>query len=121
MIESSDLHLMQEDGSLPTMLAAGSAPGESGVSVLKVRFRGSAHFSATPRQHLIWFHMSSQIRFDCRIGDRTLRHEPMSGALVVCPAGIDSAAHAKESLDAILVAVEPGRFAFAAAEGLALG
>jgi AraC family transcriptional regulator len=120
MIASSDFQLMQEDGGLPTTLAAGSAPGESGVSILKVRFQGGAHYSATPRQHLVWFHMSSQARFDCRIGDRTLRHEPMSGALAICPAGVDSAAHAGQSIDAMVVAVDPRRFALAAAEGAAL-
>ena len=38
MLETSKLYLAQEDGGLATTLAAGSAPGESGVSVLSVRF-----------------------------------------------------------------------------------
>jgi hypothetical protein len=33
MLGIDEGHLAQEDGSLPTTLAAGSAPGESGVSV----------------------------------------------------------------------------------------
>ena len=41
----------QEDGGLPTTFPAGSAPGESGVSVLKVRFHGGMHFTAAPRRH----------------------------------------------------------------------
>jgi AraC family transcriptional regulator len=120
MIASSDLQLMQEDGAAPITLAAGRAPGESGVSVLQVSFRGSADYSATPRQHLVWFHISSQVQFDCRIGNRTLRHELTSGAMAVCPAGIESTAHAEQSADAILVAIEAGRFALAAAEAQAL-
>ena len=34
----------QKDGSPPTILASGCAPGESGVSVVSLRFQGSAHF-----------------------------------------------------------------------------
>jgi AraC family transcriptional regulator len=121
MIGSSKLHLMQEDGGLPTTLAIGSAEGESGVSVLEVKFQGSAHYSATPQQHLVWFQLSPQVRFDCRIGGRTLRHSPSSGALSVCPAGIDSAADAGGSVDVLIVAIDPARLTFAAAEDTALG
>ena len=120
MMANNDLYLMQKDGAAPATLVGGGAPGESGVSVLKLRFQGSAHFSATPRQHLVWFHMSSPVQFDCRIGGRTLRHEPMTGAMTICPAGIDSAADAQKSVDAIVIAVEPNRFALAAAEEQAL-
>ena len=35
--------MAQQDGGAPTTLAAGSAPGESGVSVLTVRFDGGMH------------------------------------------------------------------------------
>jgi AraC family transcriptional regulator len=108
--------LAQQDGGRPTTLASGSAPGESGVSILSVRFRGGAHFSATPRHHLIWFQMSPQARFDCRIAGRVLRHEPPTGSLAICPAGIDCAADAEGSVDAIVVAIHPGRLARAAAE-----
>ena len=47
MTGNGELYLAQEDGGLPTTLAAGSARGESGVSVHSMRFRGGAHFSAT--------------------------------------------------------------------------
>ena len=120
MTAIGELTLAQEDGGLPTTLAAGSAPGESGVCILSVRFRGGAHFSATPRQHLIWFQMSSQVRFQCRIGGRALRHEPPAGSLAICPAGVDCAADAEASVDAVLVAIHPGHLALAAAEELAL-
>jgi AraC family transcriptional regulator len=50
----------------------------------------------------------------------TLRHEPPSGALAVCPAGIDSAADAEGSVDAILVGIEPASLTLAAAERSAL-
>ena len=120
MIGIGELYLVQEDGGLPTTLAAGSAPGESGVSVFSLRFRGGAHFSATPRQHLVWFHMSSQVRFECRIADRALGHEVPAGSLAICPAGIDSAADAEESVDATVVAINPGQLALTAAEESAL-
>jgi AraC family transcriptional regulator len=112
--------LTQQDGGLPTTLAAGRAPGESGVSVLGLRFRGSVHFSATSRQHLVWFQTSPRVRFECRIADQALRHEPPTGSLAICPAGADCAADAEGSVDAILVAVHPGQLALAAAEASAL-
>src|ERR1700732_5348175 len=43
-----------------------------------------------------------------------------AGSLAICPAGIDSAADAEESVDALLIAIDPGQLALAAAEGSAL-
>jgi AraC family transcriptional regulator len=40
--------------------------------------------------------------------------------LAICPAGIDCAADAMESVDAVIVAVDPGHIAVAAAEDSAL-
>lgn len=113
--ELNNIYLAQEDGSLPTTVAEGSAPGESGVSILSIRFRGGAHFNATPKQHLVWLSMS-HARFDCRIGGRSLTHEAPAGSLAICPAGIDAAADAEENLDTILLAINPGHLALAAAE-----
>jgi AraC family transcriptional regulator len=116
--DASELCVAQEDGGLPTALLAGSAPGESGVSVLSARFQGGMHFSATPRKHHVFFQLSGQAR--CRISDRTLSHEPQTGALAICPTGADYCAEANASVEAILVAIDPGKLALAAAEGAAL-
>ena len=43
MVEIGKVRMAQQDGGPPTTLAAGSAPGESGVSVLSVRFDGGMH------------------------------------------------------------------------------
>jgi AraC family transcriptional regulator len=116
-MEIGELCLAQADGGLPTTLAAGNAPGESGVSVLNVRFRGGFHLTATLRRHLICFQtMSRRLRFECRMADRRLSHAPPAGSLAICPTGIDCAGDAEGSVDAILVAVDPGRLALAAAE-----
>jgi AraC family transcriptional regulator len=116
------LSLAQEDGSLPTTLAAGSAPGESGVTVFSMRFQGSAHISTTPRQHLIWFRMSAQVPVESRMAGRALRHRGApTGMLAIWPAGINVVAEAGGSVDALLVAIDPGMLAFAAAEESALG
>lgn len=114
------LSLAQADGRPPATLVAGSAAGESGVTVVSMRFRGGAHFSATPYQHLVWFQTSPEAHFDCRIAGRALRHVPRAGSLTICPAGAESSADAKGSVDAVVVAVDPGRFALAAAESSAL-
>src|SRR5262249_51988562 len=111
-----DLQLAQEDGGLPTTLVAGAAPGESGVSILSVRVRGSAHLSGTLGQHFICFQLSPRIRFECRIAGRTVRHAPSAGSLAICPAGIDWVADGDASVDGLLVAIEPGGLADAAAE-----
>jgi AraC family transcriptional regulator len=120
MIDIGKLRLAQADGGLPTMEAHGSAPGESGVSIVNVRFRDGAHFSATPQQHLIWFQTSPPVRFDCRIAGRTLQHEARADQLTICPAGIDCAADSDASSSAILVAIDPRHLALAAAEESAL-
>jgi AraC family transcriptional regulator len=121
MLDIGELNLAQADGGPPTTLAAGSAPGESGVAVLGIRFRGGAHFSATPRQHLVCFQMSPRARLDCRTADRTLRHVATAGSLAIYPAGVDCAADVDGSVEALLVAVHPGRFALVAAEESAAG
>jgi hypothetical protein len=37
-MEFGELHMVQENGGLPTTLAAGRPPGESGVSIFRARF-----------------------------------------------------------------------------------
>jgi AraC family transcriptional regulator len=118
--ETSELCFAQDDGGLPTTLGSGSAPGESGVFVLNARFQGGMHFSAKPRRHHIFFQVSEQAHFECRIADRTLSHEPQAGSLAICPTGADYFADSSASVEAIVVAIDPGRLALAAAEGSAL-
>jgi hypothetical protein len=43
MMEIGTVRMAQQDGGALTTLAAGNAPGESGVSVLSVRFDGGMH------------------------------------------------------------------------------
>lgn len=118
--EVSELCLAQGDGSLPTRIAAGSAPGESGVFVLGARFKDGMHISATPRRHHVCFQLVQHPYFECRIAEHSLSHRPPAGSLAIIPAGADCAADAEVSVDAILVAIDPGLFALAAAEESAL-
>ncbi len=120
MTEFGAFHLAQKNGDAPATLITGSAPGESGVSVQRLQFRGGAYFSSTKRQHVICFHLSEHARFHCRIAGRALLHEVSEGGLAICPAGIDSSAETATSIDTLLVAIEPRRFALAAAEESAL-
>jgi hypothetical protein len=98
-LEIGEVSLAQADGASPTTLADGSAPGESGVFVMSVRFQGGLHVSGTPRSHHVCFHMSAQARFDCRIGDRTLSYSRPAGSLAICLAGSDCVADADESVE----------------------
>jgi AraC family transcriptional regulator len=113
-METGEYYLTQEDGSFPTILASGSARGESGVSVLSLRFLQGLHFRATTQQHLVWF--QSPVQIECRMADRTLWHEAPAGSLAICPAGMDCAADAGQNVDAIIVAINPAKLALAAAE-----
>lgn len=120
MTETGELRLAQDDGGPPTTLGAGTAPGESGVSVISVRFRGGAHLSGTLRQHFICFQLSPRVQFECRIAGRAFRHHPMPGSIAICPAGVDWVADGDGSVDGLLVAVDPAQLAVAAAEESAL-
>jgi AraC family transcriptional regulator len=118
MLTADELRLAQEDGRPPTTLAAGSAPGESGVCVLGVRFQGGAHVDMKTGQHLVCF--VSQVHIECRMAGRAPAEHAPTGSLAICPAGIDATADAGESVYAIIVAIDPGRLALAAAEDSAL-
>src|SRR6516162_6158842 len=117
--EISELRLAQADGGLPTVVAAGSAPGESGVFVFSARFHGGGHVSATPRLHHICFHLTPSAHIDSRIAGQALSHKPSRGSLAICPAGADYAADGQGSTEAIIVAIDPSQFALAAAESSA--
>ena len=110
-----DVASAQKDGAPPTILASGQAPGESGVSVVQLRYQGGVHFRASLRQHVITF--VSRSRIHCKLGDRALCHEAHDGSVAVLPAGLDASADADQDIDSIIVAVRPDKFTLAAAEG----
>ena len=108
----------QKDGAPPTILVSGRAPGESGISVVSLRFKGSAQFRAYLRHHLVAF--VSKTRIKCRAAGRALHHNAHEGSLAICPAGLDTSAEAGQDLNVLFVAVRPDKFALAAAEHGAL-
>jgi AraC family transcriptional regulator len=114
VMRTEEYYLAQEDGGFPTVLASGSARGESGVSILSLRFLQGLHFRATTQQHLVWF--QSPMHVECRMADQMLSHEAPAGSLAICPAGVDCAADAEENVDAVIVAIDPSKLALAAAE-----
>jgi AraC family transcriptional regulator len=120
VMKFGEIRWAQKDGGPPATLLAGSAPGESGVSVLRMQFLRGAHFSATTRQHMIYFQISPHLRLECRMAGRRIHQETSAGALAICPAGIDCSAETDASADLLLVAIKPGQLALAAAEDSAL-
>src|SRR5262245_17419664 len=118
MVSIGKLSLAQKDGCPPAMMG-GSAPGESGVSVFKLQFRDGLYFSATPHQHLIWFQLT-EVHIECRRSGRIIEQDVPAGSLAICPAGPDCGAEADDSVDALLVTIEPGRFSVAAADDASL-
>src|SRR5260221_14776948 len=95
MTGTGDLYLAQEDGGLPTTLAGGSAPGESGVSVLSMRFQGGAHLSATMRQHIVCFQMAHQLPFECRMAGAAPQSKPPPAPLPGVFPAINTPAYAQ--------------------------
>jgi AraC family transcriptional regulator len=114
---TDEYYLRQEDGCPPALLAGGSAPGESGVAVVSLRFLQGLHFKGTLDQHLIWF--QSPMHVECRMADRILCHDAPGGSLAICPAGIDCAADAAQSVDTVIVSVDPAKLMLVAAEDFA--
>jgi AraC family transcriptional regulator len=109
-----DISSIQADGAAPSVLVAGGAAGESGVRVAKVKYCGGAHFTGSLRQHVISF--ESRGRIDCRIAGKALSHEAPENSLAVLPAGVDAACDRSVDATSLLICVEPGRLALAAAE-----
>lgn len=120
MTKFGEIRWAQKDGGPPATLIAGGAPGESGVSVLRMQFLRGAHFSATMRQHMVCFQISPHLRLECRMAGRKIHHETSAGALAICPAGIDCSAETDASADLLVIAIKPGQLALAAAEDSAL-
>jgi len=116
MTRVGEVYAAQADGGLPTTLVAGSAPGETGVSVLGVPYDGGMHFQAAPRWHCICFQMSP-VRVEPRMVGGVVRHEPPVGSLAISPAKFDCAADADDTVETLLVAIDPAWFALAATEG----
>jgi AraC family transcriptional regulator len=110
--------LAQRGGGLPTTLAVGGAPGESGVRVLSQWFENGLHASGTPQHHHICFQMST-LRIERRLAGRALRHVAPEGGLAICPAGANFAADAEETGALLLVAVDPAQLRLAAVENSA--
>ncbi|HEX3442096.1 MAG TPA: AraC family transcriptional regulator, partial [Pseudolabrys sp.] len=60
---------------------------------------------------------TSQVRGELRMAGQVVRYEPPAGSLIIHPAGLDWAADADESVDALTVVIDPAWLALAAAEG----
>jgi AraC family transcriptional regulator len=107
--------LAQKDGAPPARSTAGPAPGDSGISIVRLSFRDGAQVETMAGEHLVWFQMSSSVRLECRMSGRVLRQEAPAGSLAIAPAGADARARADESMEALLVTIRPGELAVAAA------
>ena len=108
----------QEDGAPPIILAAGAAPGESGVSVVSMRYARGAHFAATFRQHVISFVSAGPI--NCRFAGTKFLHKAQEGSLAISPAGVDCTADTEHDFNSLLIVIRPRQLSLAAAEATAL-
>jgi AraC family transcriptional regulator len=108
--------LKQQDGSPPTPLIDGKSPGVHGVTLLTSRFAGGAHFAGTGSDHLLCFHLTDPIRFQCRIGDRRLDHIAPTCTLAVCPAEAECSADTQGGLDVLSLIISAERLALAKAQ-----
>jgi AraC family transcriptional regulator len=120
MTKSGEAIWMQRDDGPSAGLVANSARGESGVSVLRTRFQRMAQFRASQTQHLIFMQLSPHLRLDCRVSGDRLCHDTTTGAIAICPAGVDASVTSNTTADLMVVAVKPSRLALAAAEDSAV-
>ena len=109
-----DIYSIQADGAAPFRFGGRGRVGESGVQVMKLKYQGSMHFAASLHQQVITF--MSQGPIYCRVAGRALSHKAHEGSLAVLPAGIDAACDRSADSTSLLICVEPGRLALAAAE-----
>ena len=72
-----DVSSIQRDGDPPTVVTAGAAPGESGVELVQLRFRGGAHFHADCASTS--FPSTSAGPITCRMAGKTLQHQRRGG------------------------------------------
>ena len=120
MLDFGEFQLTRKDGDHTVKLNVSRAPGESGVSVARFKFDDAAHFSARSRRHLVFFQLSPRLRLECNIAGRSLRHEPLTGSLAICPAGADCSATSDAATDMLVLGVDPNQFSLAAAEDSAI-
>ncbi len=120
VLEFGEFQLTRKSGDHTVTPNARSAPGESGVSVARVKFDEPAHFSAKSRQHLVFLQLSPRLRLECNIAGRSLQHETFTGSLAICPAGVDCSVTSDAGADALMLAVDPSQLSLAAAEDSAI-
>jgi AraC family transcriptional regulator len=119
----AEIRLSQKDGSPPQAIAAARPPGESGVSIGRVRFDRLARINATSQRHLIFLQTSPRVPIECRMDGRVSRHNADTGSLAICPAEVEGSAETAETeatIGMLLIAVDPGQLALAAAEDAAV-
>lgn len=114
-------HLRNDGDATPTLLSATSALGESGISVLRLRFPGRSHYGATLQKHFVRFQMHPRVRLDCIPAWQVVGADVMVGSFAIHPAGMECVADIGETVDTLMVAIDPGRLALAAAENWMLG
>jgi AraC family transcriptional regulator len=123
MSDFAEIRLSQKDGRPPQTVAAARPPGESGVSIARVRFDGVARISSASRRHLIFLQTSTRVPIECRMDGRVSRHQADTGSLAICPAEVEGSAETAEtaaSIGLLLIAVNPCQLALAAAEDAAV-
>src|SRR5258708_2071012 len=106
----------QQDGGLPTTVVAGSAAGGSGGAGFWGRGPRGRSFHAGSGSHPILVQTSSHGRFECRMAGQAISHMRPEGTLAITPAGSDCSGDAVGNTELILVAIDPGQLALAAAE-----
>jgi AraC family transcriptional regulator len=114
-------YLVHDGGNSPTLLSATMAPGESGVSVLRLRFPGRSYYGATLRMHFVRFQMHPRVRLDSAATWQPRCNNLKVGSFAIHPAGMGCTADLNETVDTLMVAIDPRRLVLAAAENWALG
>lgn len=116
MTSNANFFYSEGNGLPPTPIAQGSAPGESGLSILNARFRDAAHVKATDERHLVFLHLSEPAWVECKMGSNRVLHQARVGTMGVCPSGAECVAKCQNEIETLLVSIDPTALALAGSE-----
>jgi len=116
MTSNATFFYSQGDGLPPAPIAQGSAPGESGLSILNARFRDVAYVKATGERHLVFLHLSEPAWVECRMGSNRILHQARFGTMGICPSGVECVAECWDEIETLLVSIDPAALALAGSE-----
>jgi AraC family transcriptional regulator len=115
-----DYATIDDSSDTPGLLGVYGVPGGSGVSVVRLRF-ASGHHQARVHRHVVKFELNPGVDLDSELSSEAVCRRAAVGSFVSRPADTEYACEVKETVDTLMIAIQPGRLALPAVEGCPLG